>query len=105
MLWNILILIGCGDKENTPTEPSAENTENINEAIDIDKDGVVANEDCDDNDPTITNTNVDDADCDTIPSSEDCDDNDSNITNSNVDDVDCDTIPHPKTVTTTIATS
>ena len=31
-------------------------------------------EDCDDDDPTIINTNVNDADCDTIPSSEDCDD-------------------------------
>ena len=32
--------------------------------------------DCDDTDPNVTSTNVDDADCDGVPSSVDCDDTD-----------------------------
>ena len=47
----------------------------------------LSSEDCDDNDNSTTNTNLDDADCDGISSSEDCDDNDNNIVNMNTNDV------------------
>ena len=60
---------------------------------DADCDGVPTNEDCDDNDPFNTNSNVNDADCDGVPTSEDCDDNDPFNTNTNVNDADCDGVP------------
>ncbi|OUR92162.1 hypothetical protein A9Q87_06665, partial [Flavobacteriales bacterium 34_180_T64] len=63
---------------------------NVNDA---DCDGVPTSEDCDDNDPLNTNSNVNDADCDGVPTSEDCDDNDPLNTNSNVNDADCDGVP------------
>ena len=46
---------------------------------DWDGDGIGVWEDCDDNNSSIVNTNVDDADCDLSNSSEDCDDNDPTI--------------------------
>ena len=49
-----------------------------------------SSEDCNDDDPTIVNSNIDDADCDTIPSSEDCNDNNASIS-PNVTEV-CDGI-------------
>ena len=55
---------------------------------DMDCDGVVTAEDCDDSNAEI-GSNVDDADCDGIVTAEDCDDSSADV-GSNLDDADCD---------------
>ncbi|OUR90372.1 hypothetical protein A9Q87_13880, partial [Flavobacteriales bacterium 34_180_T64] len=77
----------------TGTFTSAPATADFLVISDEDGDGVPTSEDCDDNDPLNTNSNINDADCDGVPTSEDCDDNDPLNTNSNVNDADCDGIP------------
>lgn len=60
---------------------------------DMDFDGLIFSEECDDNDPTNTTTNAGDFDCDGLPTATDCDDMDASNTNSNVNDADCDGVP------------
>ncbi|MCB9350376.1 MAG: metallophosphoesterase [Lewinellaceae bacterium] len=60
---------------------------------DADGDGVCADIDCDDNDPTITSTNTGDADCDGVPTAQDCNDNDASVTTNSSEDADCDGVP------------
>ncbi|PWH81400.1 hypothetical protein DIS18_14825, partial [Algibacter marinivivus] len=71
----------CPDRANPDQDPDA------------DCDGVPTSEDCDDNDPNNTNSNVNDADCDGVPSDIDCDDNDDTVTTTNENDADCDGVP------------
>jgi hypothetical protein len=61
----------------------------LQEILDVDNDGYMAWDDCDDNDP-LSLSKDEDGDCDGIVISEDCDDNDPSTTNTNLDDVDCD---------------
>ena len=98
ILFNSLFL-GCGDSINEDNKEAEDNSMFCDEnpslnlvEEDADCDLVVTSEDCDDNDASITNTNVDDADCDGVLTAEDCDDNDALITNTNVDDADCDLV-------------
>lgn len=65
------------------------NLSNPAQEPDEDCDGVPSTIDCNDNDASVTSTNVNDADCDGVPASEDCNDNDPNV-GSNADDTDCD---------------
>ena len=60
-------------------------------AADADNDGVLAQDDCDDNDSSLGAVAYD-ADCDGVLSVEDCDDLDPTVVNSNMDDLDCDGI-------------
>ena len=57
-------------------------------ADDIDCDGAQTDEDCDDNDPEV-GAQADDSDCDGATTDEDCDDNDTEF-GSYIDDPDCD---------------
>lgn len=52
---------------------------NPDQEPDADCDGILSDIDCNDDDASITSTNVNDADCDGVPTSEDCDDNNPNI--------------------------
>ena len=60
---------------------------------DNDCDGIHKDLDCDDSDNSVIHTNEDDSDCDLVPTAEDCDDSDPLITNTNTNDFDCDLIP------------
>jgi len=60
----------------------------VSEKVDIDQDGVIASEDCDDSDASLGSV-LEDADCDGAITSEDCDDNDSSSTTLE-NDADCD---------------
>ena len=65
----------------------------FNAIIDQDADGILAWNDCNDNDPTAL-SNVDDLDCDGVISSEDCDDN--NPSSETIfTDADCDGVLDP----------
>ena len=101
--YSILALaLLCSCAENAPKEP-----------VDVDADGFISEDDCDDNDPLSTivsedadcdgvltavdcddasvdvGSMVDDQDCDGLATADDCDDADAEI-GSNVDDADCD---------------
>jgi hypothetical protein len=72
----------CFNPENSPT------TEPSEEPVDIDGDGVIAVNDCDDTDPDLGDI-TEDGDCDGVLSIFDCDDEDATTTM----DMDCDDIP------------
>ena len=59
-------------------------------SADMDCDGVLCSDECDDNDPNNTSSNAGDFDCDGVPTAIDCDDNDPLNMNTNVGDGDCD---------------
>ena len=87
-------IIGCGaseEKISSDEEPSAEPSENVviepteepeeptaepsEELQDLDGDGVVVDDDCDDNHPNPSDT-ANDHDCDGVSTEDDCNDND-----------------------------
>ena len=74
---SLILLIGCGEKEDTAVEPSGEPSSNIRQ----DGDGVIASDDCDDSDPGLGATELD-ADCDGVLTEFDCDDADEMVTDS-----------------------
>ena len=60
--------------------------------LDVDSDGIMAWDDCDDNDE-LSLSKLQDYDCDGVLSGEDCNDSDSSNTESNIGDLDCDGVP------------
>ena len=80
--------ISSEPSSETSSEPSSEaSTEPTSEPSneDVDNDGILVNEDCDDEDSTLGAIQLDE-DCDGILSGDDCDDSDP----TTVDDMDCD---------------
>ena len=74
--------VGCNDVAYCEYDPNAvcdDGSCTSLISLDMDCDGVATTIDCNDNDPDITNTNINDADCDGIPATADCDDNDATI--------------------------
>ena len=75
--------LGCGKDTVSDTRDTAAPV-----ALDADQDGVIAEEDCDDNDPSL-GAQANDEDCDGLLTAEDCDDRDAS-SSSRAEDADCD---------------
>ena len=89
LLMGVIGLLACGDKEtdtssdttdtNDVVDTGEETTDTGEETVvDADNDGVPAEDDCDDNDPSSTIV-AEDADCDGAITADDCDDADAAI--------------------------
>ncbi len=75
---------------NGPSDGDGNDDTGESETVDRDGDGVWADEDCDDTDPSMP---VGDADCDGTPTADDCDDTDPSSTVRS-EDADCDGVPN-----------
>jgi hypothetical protein len=90
LIW--ILLMGCGDKEENQTHLYCNNDLNENKIDeDGDCDGILTEDDCNDEDVSSTIIS-DDADCDGIITEEDCDDDDDSSTALSIDG-DCDGTP------------
>ena len=93
ILADTLSSTSCSDGEILSFNQSTSTWDctSFNALIDQDSDGVLAWNDCNDNDSTNTSNRLFDLDCDGIQTGDDCNDNDP-LSNSIADDGDCDGI-------------
>ena len=81
--------LSCAEDQIAKFNGSSWDCYSLQAILDVDADGVMAWNDCNDSDP-LSLSREQDGDCDGILKTEDCDDNDSGETNTNVEDSDCD---------------
>ena len=89
IMSDTLAQLSCSSGQMLTYDGGAWVCTDFNALIDQDSDGVLAWNDCNDNDNSITSNRLYDLDCDGLQTQDDCDDNDS-TSNSIADDGDCD---------------